>query len=191
MPLVEVEQEELNIARNARVLLEKFHGNPKTRQTLLRMTKELNPAANIPEIDLVDPVEKKISAQAEELKALRESIAAEKASSDIDRRISEARAGLKARGWDDEGIGKIEKLMQDEGIPSYEAAEALFEKRLPKNTATTPASSAMRNTSWNTTDATGDDLFKRALQRNNFGAQKEWQDREVNKALLDFRAGKA
>lgn len=150
--LVGLLDSELKKAKPSFALLEKLGMNPKTRMGMQRLIKEIEPDRVIPELDAAQPV-------LDELKALREQIAAkEKADTDKEvarakeseeretaQRLESGRALLRSKGYQKEGIEKIEKLMVDRSLPDFDAAMALFERDQPKDNPAIPSS---LNRSW-------------------------------------------
>jgi len=136
MPLIEVEESDYHTAAAAKAVLDRLGGNPKTRRRLLEVVKEFNPDASIPELDAAAPLEAKVSAveQAldERFSKLERQLADRDATESFSSSIQKERKKLRKDGWDDDAIGKIEKLMEEEGFVNYAAAAALYEKSLPK-----------------------------------------------------------
>lgn len=151
MPLMEVEEEDFRISLAAKELLDRFAQHPATRTKLLRLVKELNPNASIPELDASDPLRQEL----ETLKStftgtigeLKDAIATKERSSSIEKLIESERAKLRAAGWDKDGIDNVEKVMQDRNLVDYEVAAAFVESQLPKATPLDAFSNLDR--SWN------------------------------------------
>lgn len=126
-------------------VLDALGANPKTRRRTLEMLKEINPALSIPEIDAAAPVLDEVKKANDRVAALEKQIQDDKetrAKEDRERsttgKIEEGRAALRKKGYTDEGIAAVEKLMQDEGIIHYEAAASLLASRTPPEEAVTP-----------------------------------------------------
>lgn len=138
MPLIEVEEADYATAAAAKAVLDRLGGNPKTRRRLLEVVKEFNPDAAIPELDAAAPLEAKVSAVEKALEErfakLEQQLSEREATDSFTSTIEKERKKLRKDGWDDEAIGKIEKLMEERGFVNYEAAAALYEKSLPKAT---------------------------------------------------------
>lgn len=136
MPLIEVEEGDYAMAAAAKAVLDRLGANPKTRRRLLEVVKEFNPDAAIPELDAAAPLEAKIGemekALESKLSALENKLSEREATDSFTSSIEKERKKLRKAGWDDEAIGKIEKLMETEGFVNYAAAVALYEKSLPK-----------------------------------------------------------
>ena len=206
MALIEVDgdefarlQAELNGARNSKTLLDKLGANPKTRQKVLSLMKEADPSLAIPEIDAAQPVLDDIKALREELAAERKAAADEKAkqakeqeeretAADIDR----GRQLLRKRGYQDEGIAKIEEIMQQRRIPDYEAAALILEQTQPKDEPVIPSNMGRSFDMFGAPEDTND-LLKaiRSSSPNNQKALMQWQGRELSSALRAVRAENA
>ena len=206
MALIEVDgdefaklQAELNGARNSKTLLDKLGANPKTRQKVLSLMKEADPSLAIPEIDAAQPVLDDIKALREELAAERKAAADEKAkqakeqeeretAADIDR----GRQLLRKRGYQDEGIAKIEEIMQQRRIPDYEAAALILEQTQPKDEPVIPSNMGRSFDMFGAPEDTND-LLKaiRSSNPNNQKALMQWQGRELSSALRAVRAENA
>ena len=131
----EVEQAQLEQLQLAHSLLKKLEGSPKTRRKLLALVKEVNPEANIPELDAAEPVEKELQevkgTLGKELETLKDQLREFKAESKSKEEIAEARARLRAAGWDADGIAKIEKTMIDRGLVDYDVAAGFVKSQIP------------------------------------------------------------
>lgn len=96
--------------------------NPETRELALRMTKKVNPAVSIPEIELKDAAAKAFKAQADRQDALEQQIRER----DARDRINAERQALRDQGFSADDIPLIEKIMTDERIPSYATAAKYY-----------------------------------------------------------------
>lgn len=96
--------------------------NPKTRRKLLEVQKTLNPDVAIPEIDESDPVRSRIDDLEQRIEA-RETERQENARlAELSSRWNAGRASARKKGFTDEGLGKLEKFMEDHSIGTHEAA---------------------------------------------------------------------
>lgn len=92
--------------------------DPKTRQGFLRLTKVMNPGTAIPEIDIPENIR---NAMAEPLKQL-DALTRKQAERDLRDSIEAKRSELRAKGYSDADIPKIEKLMVEKSIANHETA---------------------------------------------------------------------
>lgn len=198
--LVALLDTELKKAKPSHALLEKLGGNPKTRIGVQRLIKEIEPDRIIPELDAAQPV-------LDELKALRDQIAAkdkaetekeEKRAKEAEERetslrLESGRSLLRSKGYQKEGIEKIEKLMVDRNLPDFDAAMALFERDQPKDH---PAIPSNLNRSWDLFGPAEEDkdataavsLPKGRAQEN---ALQRVTFKEMANTLRDIRSGRA
>jgi len=186
MALIEVEDSDYNLAASAKTLLDTLSSNPKRRNELLRMIKEMNPNASIPELDANAPLHDEMKALREEfggtIKDLKDQLSLRNSREQVDSVISAERAKLKKAGWDDDGISKIEARMQTEGLAHYGAAAALVERDERQPEAIDPVSSYDRG--WNlTVPDTGDDDHALLLRN-----PKAYQDKQVRAFFQEKRA---
>jgi hypothetical protein len=109
---------------------------------------------------------------------------AEDAKRALESRWLEGRAKLRADGVMQEGIEAVEKLMEDEGIPSHEAARLLYERRNPP-----PEPAVTGGSRWNffdrTAEAANDTAFKALMD----GDDDAWLAHSIPAALKEARGG--
>lgn len=146
MPLVEVEDAELNVLRSAKALIDRFGSNPKTRAQLHALVKEIDPTVIIPEHDAKNEVLKEIEKRDSQIAELRKLIEDDKTertkkehSATVENSIASGRKKLRDDGYTDEGVQGVEKLMEERGIADYDAAAALFERTNPKDEPVSPS----------------------------------------------------
>jgi len=192
MPLIEVDEDELRSVRGAKQLLDSLANDPKTRSHLLGLVKLKNPDANIPEIDvpvaLAGHVDAKMRALEEKVNAATSARAERDANDEVERVINRARRKLQRAGHSAENISAIEKLMQDEGIASYDAAEALWERRNPPPSPADPdQSAAFGGKLWNFAQPEDNDEDHKLLMKN----PKAFSDRVTRQMVNEFRQARA
>lgn len=138
MAKVEIEESELAALHRVSKFTESALANPKTRASLLTIQKVLNPEAVIPEIDATAQVMSVVKELKDEMAADRKARDEERAKDDDARRTNGLQAKMMAgqklladHGYEAEGVKKIEELMLAEGISSYAAGMAYFERLNP------------------------------------------------------------
>ena len=101
-------------------LSKKLADNPKTRKAFLRLTKEVNPELNIPEIEIEDSTSSALLSMKKENDSLRNKFREREALDDLQKR----RNNLMKKGLakSDDDVAAIEKVMLEEGITNHEAA---------------------------------------------------------------------
>ena len=138
MAIVEIDEREFLAHKTVTESVNKLLANPKTRRKLLELQKEVNPDASIPEIDAaagvreeMEQIRKQNADLLAEMRAERDARAAAESEAKGRRSIEAGRDKLRQRGFTDEGIGAVEKLMMDTGTADYELAADAFERRQP------------------------------------------------------------
>jgi hypothetical protein len=94
--------------------------NPATRKEFLRMTKQVNPEMSIPELEIEDYTNKKVSAAEERVMKLEAQLRERDAREELEKR----RAKL---GRTEEEIAEIEKVMLEKGMTNHETAAEYFD----------------------------------------------------------------
>lgn len=188
MPLIEVEESDFQNSSAAKQLLDKFASNPKLRPKLLGLIKELNPDAAIPELDAATPLREELDALRKEVTGtvgeLKELLETGTRKREVEDTINSERRKLRKSGWDDEGIQKIESLMQERGLTDYEAAAALVEKQMPKPAVVEQGD--ILDHGWNIATPDEKDTDHQLLLKNPVAFQKQ----ETRKFLAELRAGR-
>lgn len=156
MPLTEGEDlAQIEQGKNAKALLDKIGANPALRHKFLGLVKELNPNASIPEIDAAAPIMAEVQNAVKAVTELKADIEKERTerNKDADSRkwqsmVENGRKLLREDGYTDEGIEKIEKMMQERGMADYEAAAALWARLNPESG---PVATTNFSNKWNFT----------------------------------------
>lgn len=140
MPKVEIEESELQQLQQVNSFATTALANPKTRAQMLRIQKTLHPDTAIPELDAEDHVSEAVKSVEQKVDALMAKMSERDAAAEESRRNAELSARMTAghkmlreHGYQEDGIKKIEELMLAEGIASYAAGLALFEKQNPSS----------------------------------------------------------
>lgn len=124
-----------NEAAQAWALLDSMLKNPETRGDTLKLMKKWNPKAVIPEIDAAAPYEKKLGELSDKLEKALEKLDNDKVDGQLSAKFESLRS---KRGYTDEGLEKIKKIMVDEAIANPEIAANHFDTLQPKNEPTEP-----------------------------------------------------
>ena len=136
MALIEVDENEAQAGAAAKLLLDKVANNPETRKGLLKLIKQINPNASIPELDTAAPILSEMEAMRkaydEKMAALEAKLAQKEDVDNFTKEVEKHRNKLRREGWTDEGIAEVEKVMETRGFVDYDAAAALVEKQRPK-----------------------------------------------------------
>lgn len=100
-------------------LMKELADNPATRKEVLRLTKKVRPNLPIPEIELEDYTEKKISSAEERVMQLEAKLKEKDAVDELNKR----RQAIVKKGLASEDqIDAIEKIMLENGITNHETA---------------------------------------------------------------------
>jgi len=107
------------------LLAKQLAENPSTRKDFLRMTKKVKPDLPIPELEMQDYTEQKMSDMENRLMVSENKLREKEAREELDkRRQSLIRKGL-AR--DDADVEQIEKIMLEKNISNHETAAEYFD----------------------------------------------------------------
>ncbi len=138
MAVKEVDETQWNSAQNVVRSVSEIMKDPTRRLKLLELQKEAEPNAVIPEIDARKPIEEAINGINKKFDELRTELTTEREKSNNDKKLAEftekwekGRAFLRKHGYNDEGVGKIEKLMEERGIANHEDAGRIYEQLFP------------------------------------------------------------
>jgi len=138
MPLVEIDELELQQNRRLRSTVEHWMKNPKAARKLMEAQKIVDPTAKIPELDEPDPLEAVKKEASDQIAALQKRLDDEKAERERDSKLTTLRqmrdtgiAKLREKGWMKDGIEAVEKIMEEKGILDPLDAAAIFERDHP------------------------------------------------------------
>ena len=146
MPTIEIDEADLAHYRNVTGFLDRALKNPATRKKILEAQKTLDPNASIPELDVSAPIMSELETMRADQQKLREEMAADKAKRDDESRMEKltskwmkGRALLEDAGYTSEGIQRIEKMMEEEGIASHAVALSHYERLNPPPAPVNPS----------------------------------------------------
>jgi hypothetical protein len=191
---IEVDETVWNNTRGVVGLADALLKNPKTRRKYLEAVKEIMPNASIPEIDAAAPIQAHVSDIDKKMSDFMSKIDERLSKSDeararrtVDRSIDEGRKMLKSRGYTEDGIKKIEELMESESIPDYNNATKLYEFDHPLATPGRPSRANMFDFI--------DETSKSGEQQNDYikqlmatkGEDENVLNRQISSVLSDVR----
>lgn len=189
MPTIEVDELEFQNNKQLKDLVGKMLKNPDARRRVLEAQKIIEPNAAIPELDAAKPVQDAVAALSEkfdkaigEIKADRDKEKDEARLASLQSRWRSGQDFLKANGYNEEGIKKVEDIMEKRGIASHEDAAKIFEFENPPPPPTTP--SGMGSYNFFAKDNGGDD-WKELLQSR--GESESVLNKMTSAALADVR----
>lgn len=107
------------------LLAKEMSDNPATRKEMLRLTKKLRPNLNIPELEIEDYTEKKVSKAEERVEMLEAKLREKEALEELQKRRD--RLIKKGLAQSDDDIEQIEKIMLEKKISDHETAAEYFD----------------------------------------------------------------
>ena len=175
MAIVEMDDKEVAALKAGYALLDSMMKNPKTKADTEKLIKTVKPDV-VTSADVLAPA-------TEEIKKLREDFEGFAKKAKEERQDADLKAGfdsLRKRGYQDEGVEAIQKLMIERNIPDIEAAAALFDRLNPPKSQ---APSGFAGTEWGFGRQTDDPDLKLL-----FGDPDAWADKEIGKVLSETRS---
>lgn len=138
MSKTEVDQAQWNSAQGVVRTVAQIMKDPARRRKLLELQKEAEPEAVIPELDSTKPVNDAIAGITDKIDKFIKTQTEKDEKRESDQRLAEftaryekGRSFIRSRGYDDESLKKIEKLMEDRGIADHEDGVTVFERLYP------------------------------------------------------------
>ena len=138
MPMVEVDEVQLQQNNKLKQTVEGWLKNPKARRKVLEAQKLVDPKADIPELEEPDPIEAATKPLADQVAALSKQIEEDKVTRERDTRLQQLQAlkdngikRLRDQRYTDDGIKAVEKIMEEKGILDPLDAAAIFERDHP------------------------------------------------------------
>lgn len=178
MPMVEVDENELAVLKNAYSTLNGIYKKDKigTERLVKSAFGDKIRTSEDDAAPLIEPYAKRLEAVEERFKKLD--------TAQAEWMKNEQYASLRAQGYTDEGIDAIKKIMSDRKIDDVEVAAAYFDKQNPPQPA---IPNGLQSSQWNFDNMTaGDDDLKEL-----FKDEEKWADREAIKTFQEIRQGKA
>jgi hypothetical protein len=116
-------------------LSKRLSEDPKTRKSFLKLAKEVNPDLPVPELEMEEVVNQRVSASEQRVADLEKQLRAREVRDELNRR----RSKLKESGYaqSDDDILEIEKLMTEKGIANHETA-ADYWRHMKQSAVPTP-----------------------------------------------------
>lgn len=197
MAAVEIEESELAQYRGIAQTLQAWMSNPKARKKILEARKEIDPNAIIPELDAAAPINEAMSKLDEKLMALDKKLSDDAAAREQSEKMSKlnsqwesGRVKLRSSGYTEEGIKKVEELMEKEGIANHEAGAAYYDRLNPPEEPLSPSSGSGFDMLMGTLGAANTDDAMKASQEALFKNPDQWADNIVREVHRDFNYGK-
>jgi hypothetical protein len=188
MALIEIDEDEVKVARSAKALLDQLNAGD-TQTDFLKLVKKRNPNMPIPQVDLAQPIEAASAATLERIakaqKEFDDRVAAEKkekADARVARQIEQGRDFLKTHGYTEDGVNAVEGLMLKKGLSDYEDAVVLYERSHP--TQEDPVSPIAYSHGWDVAAPAEEDAKHKLLLSN----PDAFAQREAAEVLREMRA---
>lgn len=193
MPKVELDEEDVRRYGRLEQAVNTLWANPKARELIQQAQKIVDPNAKTPDLDarkaMLEPVEQ-VQKEFRDYVAKTEGEKAEAAKNqrltEIQTRHASGIAELRRQKYTDEGIKKIEALMEEKGILDPLDAAAIFERSNPPPVPMTPSSNGVGG--WNFSEPTGGDAdaFAKKLMDSK-GALDGIVENEARLAIAEVR----
>lgn len=193
MPVVEIDEVELQRLKRVEGVVGTILKSPAARKHLAKAQKVVNPEDPLAkEADAVDPIEARFSDLAKANEDLRKQIADDKAEREQNAKLADLRkmrddgfAKLRADRWTDDGLKKLEELMERKGILDPLDAAAIYERDNPPPAPITPSQVG----AWNFLQLPNEnaDADLKALIESK-GQNESLVDKMAMSALQDFRS---
>ena len=198
MPMVEVDELQLQQSNRLKQTMETWLRNPKAKRKILEAQKLVDPKADIPELDEVDPVEEIRASTAKEIADLKKELADKDAARERDGRIAQLQT-LKDSGikklregrYTEEGIKAVEKIMEEKGILDPLDAAAIFERDHPPQAPVQQTGSG----SWNfgelpsSTDDADEKYVDQLLKGGKNGISDGALSQRIQQTIAETRSG--
>ena len=148
--------------------------DPATRKQFLRLVKQKNPNQPIPEIDLESSMQAFAKPHLDKIQAMEERML----KSEAENNILKKRESLFKKGFSEEDVAAIEKMMIEKQIGSHDTAAEFFaaQKKVAEPTPTSFASTMT--------------LPVKGKEVKEAGGIRNWSLQEAFKAAEDIRAGR-
>lgn len=168
MAKVEIDEEEVRQLSGLRQTVSTLWANPQARKLIQQAQKIVDPKAKTPDLDQEAAVLEPVNALAKKFDEYIEKTEAEKAEERKNRKISELKAiqdngfaELRRQKYTDEGLKKVQAVMDEKGLLDPLDAAKLLEASMPQQTPVTPGGSG----AWNFTElpAEGADHLKKMI----------------------------
>lgn len=192
----DIDEAEYNNLVALRGVASKMVAKPESRRLLEQAQKLVDPNAPTPLLDQeaaqlapVQAMEKKFNDELAAMKKERDDEKREITLKAIADRQTAGIARLRQQGWLDEGIAKVQKLMDDKGLLEVEDAVSIFQRDNPPPTPATPQG-GITGSSWGFVDpnSEADKSIQELIASK--GQNEFVADKMANAALNDFRASR-
>ena len=186
----EIDEVELLRLRKQDQTVHRLMANPKAKKKIFEAYKDVDPTARIPELELEEAAQKPVLELQDTVAKLQKQIDDDKAERDknaklgsIGDQIARGEAKLRGKGWTDEGIEAVKKLMEEKGTTDIEFAADAYEKRHPPALPATPRGQG----AWGFTEGVADDEKDLKALLDSKGAHDQVADKMARDVLNEIR----
>lgn len=190
MPNVEIDEIEYQNLKRLQGVASKIIANPKAKALLEQAHKTVDPQALTPTLDQEKATAEPVQAALKRVEELEAQIKKDKDERDnaekLARLNSSVEAGfakLRADGWQEDGIKKVDELMKEKGILDPVIAAAYIEKSMPKPDPVTPSGTG----SWNFIEGVQDGEADLKKLIDSKGNNEPLADKMARDALSEIR----
>ena len=173
-------EEEAKLLRGSKALMDQLLKNKATRRDAEKLIKKLYPETTTTD-DLAEPYIQRVEGLEKKLDEFFKRQDGEKLDNKLNGQIQE----LRDRGFTDDGIEKVKKLMVQESIPNALAAAAFWEQQNPPKPS---APAGYSPTDWGIGRKTDDADLTLLFQDEDAWAEKEatrvWQEESAKKGQI-------
>lgn len=195
MPMVEIDETELQSFRTLTGQVQKIMANPAARRKLLEAQKESDPSVVIPELDAAQPVMAELKKLSDSFDAFKAETAKEKTEREEKDRLAvlgtrwdEGRKYARAQaGYTDEGLTQLEKFMETHGVADHKIAIPAFERENPPPEPVQPSGAGSAFNIFG--DKRPEDSAITQLLEGKIG-ENQFLDKAVGETLRDLRGGR-
>jgi hypothetical protein len=160
MPKIEIDEEEWNKIQNTRSVLKAIAANPKAAKLVEQAHKMVDPNAPTPKIEAEAPLQEALDTMNKTLADIRKEREEEKTARETQQKLDTIKgrqdagwAKLRAARWTDEGLKKVQEIMDAKGILDPEDAALIFERDNPPPPPAMPGGTGP----WNFLEPASDD----------------------------------
>lgn len=189
MATIEIDENELAQYKALSGEITKAMANPEARRKVQEALKITDPNRVIPELDAAKPLQEALNKVDERISLLDKKLLEDAAAREAAEKVTalkakweSGRAELRAEGYTEDGIKKIEELMEKEGIANHKAGAAYFDRLNPPEIPVAPQDSGFDMLTKPFTQGE-DEASRKALFEN----PDQWAAGEVANTLKDLR----
>lgn len=190
MPNVEIDENELVQLRRLQGVAQKITANPEAKKLLEKAYKTVEPNAQTPTLDQEKLIQEPLSEANKRIQALEEQVRKDKEDREnqsklaqLNDQVEKGFSKLRADGWQEDGIKKVDELMKEKGILDPLIAAAYVEKSMPRPEPVTPSGSG----SWSFIDGVQDGEADLKKLIDSKGQSEPLADKMARDALNEFR----